>query len=71
MYKRLAGPEIADLTNQAMEGGLDLTASIEARMKLLNPTPKDIRGYLRANRPEDRLVPHAKELVQALLLRYG
>lgn len=54
------GHVIEELTNRAMEGKIDLADSIEARMRLLDPTPEDIRAFLTRHDPESRLVPGAK-----------
>lgn len=52
------------MTNAAMDGNMDLAQSIEARMRLMDPTPEDIRAFLKQHDPESRLVPGAKVRLQ-------
>ena len=61
--------EVARLTSQAMDGSVDLTQSLEERMRILGSSGdlvSDVQEYLRTCSAEDRLNPGIRELVSAL-----
>jgi glycerol-3-phosphate dehydrogenase (NAD+) len=69
------GGEAATARPTAEEGGAAPDASpsperaLARRLELLDCSPRDVREFLRANPPEDRLLPGAARLVSALQAR--
>ena len=63
------GPQVAAITNSAMDGTMSLEEALTARLRAIDPKPSDIHAFLQANPPESRLVPGAKELISALQSR--
>ena len=63
------GPQVAALTDEAMNGSISLEEALTARLRIMNPKPADIHAFLAANPPESRLVPGAAKLIAALQAR--
>ncbi|CAG9463212.1 unnamed protein product [Pedinophyceae sp. YPF-701] len=63
------GQAVADITNSAMDGVMDLEESLQARMQIINPSPDDIARYNKQVDPRERVVPGAKELIESLQAR--
>mmetsp|Transcript_25433 Transcript_25433/g.55213 ORF Transcript_25433/g.55213 Transcript_25433/m.55213 type:complete len:677 (-) Transcript_25433:1350-3380(-) len=61
--------EVEELTNQAMDGAMNLGQSLEERLKIINCTPADIRRFIAAHPPEKRLTPGIERLVKMLKKR--
>ena len=61
--------EVMSLTNQAMDGSMNLSFSLNERLRIINCTPADIKGFLEANPPADRLSPNIAKLISALQVR--
>eukprot|EP01026_Neomeris_dumetosa_P006167 TRINITY_DN1194_c0_g1_i4.p1 TRINITY_DN1194_c0_g1~~TRINITY_DN1194_c0_g1_i4.p1 ORF type:complete len:652 (+),score=126.25 TRINITY_DN1194_c0_g1_i4:73-2028(+) len=64
-----AGEEVSRLTDQAMDGSMNLEHALEKRLQLINCTPVDLKSFLKANPPQKRVVPNAKELIAQLQAR--
>lgn len=63
------GEQVAAITNSAMDGSMSLEEALEQRLAVINCTPADIQGFLKAHPAESRLTPGAKELIQQLQRR--
>ncbi|KAG1665202.1 hypothetical protein FOA52_002603 [Chlamydomonas sp. UWO 241] len=63
------GAECTKITNQAMDGTLDLSQSLEARLNIINCTPKDVKRFIKANPPQSRLTPGIVQFIKALKVR--
>jgi len=63
------GKEVAELTNRAMDGSMNLEQALEERLKIINCTPADIRAFIKAHPPQTRMVPGIEQLIKALQAR--
>lgn len=63
------GEQVAAITDAAMNGTLSLEEALNTRLATINPTPEDIKAFLRKNPPQSRLSEGASELISALQAR--
>ncbi|WIA14356.1 hypothetical protein OEZ85_002885 [Tetradesmus obliquus] len=63
------GDLVAEVTNKAMDGSMNLEQALEERLRLINCTPGDIKRFIRAHPPGSRLVPGIEGLIKALQAR--
>lgn len=63
------GAQVADITRRAMDGDLSLEQALQQRLDAIDCSPRDIKAFLSANPPEQRLVHGAAKLVSALQAR--
>ncbi|QDZ22348.1 glycerol-3-phosphate dehydrogenase [Chloropicon primus] len=58
--------EVEAWTTKAMDGSTSLLKSLEERMRILDPSPSDVRAYLETAPARERLCEGVEELVGAL-----
>uniref|UniRef100_A0A7D7QY02 Glycerol-3-phosphate dehydrogenase [NAD(+)] n=1 Tax=Chlamydomonas raudensis TaxID=284013 RepID=A0A7D7QY02_9CHLO len=63
------GEECEKITNQAMDGTVDLSESLEQRLQIINCTPADVKRFIKANPPQSRLAPGIVPFIKALKSR--
>ncbi|KNC82007.1 hypothetical protein SARC_05704 [Sphaeroforma arctica JP610] len=63
------GDQVADLTNAAMDGNLDLDEALQKRLDIMNPTIDKLIAYAKSNPAEERLVPGIRRLITELQAR--
>ncbi|KAG1681299.1 hypothetical protein FOA52_007345 [Chlamydomonas sp. UWO 241] len=63
------GEECEKITNQAMNGSLDMGESLEQRLNIIKCTPADVKKFIKANPPKSRLTPGIVEFIKALKTR--
>lgn len=63
------GEACAKLTSKAMDGSMNLEASLGERLNLINCRPSDIKRFIKAHPPASRLTPGIVDLIKGLKLR--
>lgn len=63
------GQQVAEVTNKAMDGSMNLEQALEERLRIIDCTPRDIKNFIKAHPPESRLVPGIKDLITELQAR--
>lgn len=63
------GASVAEVTNKAMDGSMNLEQALEERLRIINCTPGDIKRFITAHPPASRLVPGIESLIRALQAR--
>jgi len=61
--------EVEELSKKAADGTMNLTDAMEERLARLACTPEDIKRFMLAHPPKDRLVPGVENLINALRTR--
>jgi len=61
--------EVEQITHAAMNGQMDLSAALQQRLELMQPTVDDLRRYLQSHPAEQRLVPGIRKLIAELQAR--
>lgn len=51
------GDAVAEVTNKAMDGSMNLEQALEERLRIIDCTPADIKRFIKAHPPSSRLVP--------------
>jgi glycerol-3-phosphate dehydrogenase (NAD+) len=63
------GEQVERITHAAMNGDMDLSDALQARIEIMEPTLDDLKAYVQSNPAAPRLVPGIQELVQELQAR--
>ncbi|KAF5831797.1 NAD-dependent glycerol-3-phosphate dehydrogenase N-terminus-domain-containing protein, partial [Dunaliella salina] len=61
--------EVEELSKKAADGTMNLTDAMEERLARLNCSPQDIKNFMLAHPPKNRLVPGVEEHIMALRTR--
>eukprot|EP00184_Porphyridium_aerugineum_P001568 CAMPEP_0184707014 /NCGR_PEP_ID=MMETSP0313-20130426/37054_1 /TAXON_ID=2792 /ORGANISM="Porphyridium aerugineum, Strain SAG 1380-2" /LENGTH=639 /DNA_ID=CAMNT_0027168585 /DNA_START=92 /DNA_END=2011 /DNA_ORIENTATION=- len=61
--------EVARITNEAMNGKMDLSEALQRRLDVMNPTVEKLVAYAKSNPAALRLVPGIRELIHELKAR--
>lgn len=63
------GEEVERITNDAMNGTMDLSEALQQRLEIMEPTVGKLTAYVKSNPAAPRIVPGIKELIQELQAR--